>query len=106
MSHRAIGNYRDSREEIPDIPMSVGRINSIQISRPCLFQGSSVKLPTRLCLTTALLATALGLSSCATARLGPAGGDPSKYDATVKMTGGLVAVGMGYGWGHGTISYQ
>jgi hypothetical protein len=68
-----------------------------------------VKLPMRLCLTTALLATALGLSSCATAppgRAEPASGNLSKYDATVKMTGGLVAVGMGYGWGHGTISYQ
>jgi hypothetical protein len=89
--------------------MSDGRINCIRIYRPCFFQRSSVKLPTRLCLTTALLSTALGLLSCATAplgRAGPPGGDLSKYDATVKMTGGLVAVGMGYGWGHGTISYQ
>jgi hypothetical protein len=47
--------------------MSVGRINYIRIYRPCFFQRSSVKLPTRLCPTTALLATALGLLSCATA---------------------------------------
>lgn len=66
-----------------------------------------MKLSTRLCLTTALLATALGLLSCATApSAAPTGGDPSNYDATVKMTGGVVAVGMGYSWGHGVISYQ
>ena len=27
-------------------------------------------------------------------------------DATVSMTGRLVAVGVGYGWGHGTLNYQ
>jgi hypothetical protein len=35
----------------------------------------------------------------------PGPGEPT-VDATVNMSGGLVALGVGYGWGHGTISYQ
>jgi hypothetical protein len=58
----------------------------------------------RLWLTTALLTMAPALLSCATGR--SANDEPLKFDATVKMTGGLVAVGLGYGWGHGTVSYQ
>jgi hypothetical protein len=56
-----------------------------------------------LCLAGALLAIAT-LSSCATGIL--AEEKPLEFDATVRMSGGLVAVGMGYGWGHGTLSYQ
>ncbi len=56
-----------------------------------------------LCLTSALLANA-GLSSCATG-MSP-DGQPLEFDASVRMSGRLVAIGMGYGWGHGTLSYQ
>lgn len=63
-----------------------------------------MKIPKTLWLTIAILTMAPALLSCATGR--SANGEPLKFDATVRMTGGLVAVGLGYGWGHGTISYQ
>jgi hypothetical protein len=31
---------------------------------------------------------------------------PATLDATVKLSGGVVAAGVGYKWGHGTINYQ
>jgi hypothetical protein len=31
---------------------------------------------------------------------------PATLAGTVKLSGGLVAVGVGYRWGHGTLSYQ
>jgi hypothetical protein len=32
--------------------------------------------------------------------------DQPTVDATVRLSGGLLALGVGYSWGHGTISYQ
>jgi hypothetical protein len=34
------------------------------------------------------------------------GPDQPTVDATVSMSGAVVAAGVGYSWGHGTISYQ
>jgi len=31
---------------------------------------------------------------------------PTHIDATVKLTGGVMAAGVGYKWGHGTLNYQ
>jgi hypothetical protein len=31
---------------------------------------------------------------------------PATLDATVKLSGGVVAAGVGYKWGRGTLSYQ
>jgi hypothetical protein len=31
---------------------------------------------------------------------------PATLDGTVKLSGGLLAAGVGYRWGHGTLSYQ
>jgi hypothetical protein len=31
---------------------------------------------------------------------------PATLDGTVKITGGVVAAGIGYKWGHGTLSFQ
>lgn len=31
---------------------------------------------------------------------------PATLDATVKLTGGVMGAGVGYKWGHGTLSYQ
>lgn len=31
---------------------------------------------------------------------------PANVDATVKLTGGVMAAGVGYRWGRGTLSYQ
>ena len=33
----------------------------------------------------------------------PTGGEP---DATVELSGGAIAVGIGYEWGHGDVTYQ
>ena len=76
----------------------------MRIHYPNSLHSSPVKLLNRLWLTTALLTMAPALLSCATGRSDD--GEPLKFDATVRMTGGLVAVGVGYGWGHGAISYQ
>jgi hypothetical protein len=36
------------------------------------------------------------------------GGSPAKQtpDATLTLSGGLVGAGIGYSWGHGTLSYH
>jgi hypothetical protein len=31
---------------------------------------------------------------------------PATLDATVKLSGGVLAAGIGYKWGHGTLNYQ
>jgi hypothetical protein len=31
---------------------------------------------------------------------------PATLDATVKLSGGVLAAGVGYKWGHGTLTYQ
>lgn len=32
--------------------------------------------------------------------------EPSSPDATLNFSGGVIAIGVGYGWGHGTLDYQ
>lgn len=91
------------RNRVYLIEARAGRLHSTYL--PPAHQRSFVKFLTAIFLTAAVLATALALSSCTTAPP-PVSRDLSKYDATVTMTGGLVAVGMGYSWGHGTVSYQ
>ena len=64
---------------------------------------SAIRSLMPLCLTSALLVSA-ALSSCATG-MSPSG-EPLEFDGTIKLSAELVAVGMGYGWGQGTLSYQ
>jgi hypothetical protein len=37
---------------------------------------------------------------------GPAGGQDKKPDATLELSGGRVAAGIGFSWGSGTLTYQ
>jgi hypothetical protein len=54
----------------------------------------------------------IGTVSCASSPPTPPGkpdhrdATPATLSGTVKLSGGLVAVGVGYRWGHGTLSYQ
>ncbi len=52
-----------------------------------------------------LLATA-ALSSASDRALAQENAPPATLDATVKIAGGMLAAGVGYKWGHGTISYR
>ena len=58
------------------------------------------------------IALLVGIASCASTPTAPTGkpDQPSppaeKPAGTVTLTGGLVAVGVGYKWGRGTLSYQ
>ena len=54
-----------------------------------------------MCKTLAVLGTGLGLLLCH-----PAPSSAQTPDATIQMTGGSVAAGVGYTWGHGTLFYQ
>ena len=42
----------------------------------------------------------------AAALAGPAFADDKKVDAVLKLTEGSVAVGIGWSWGHGTLTYM
>ena len=61
-------------------------------------------------LRTPILAALLGASisvPCAADDIGALSSPPSAtLDGTVKITGGVVAAGIGYKWGRGTLSFQ
>jgi len=60
----------------------------------------------RIPLLVALLATASAGPCAADDTSVPSSPPPATLDATVKLTGGIVAAGVGYKWGHGTLTYQ
>jgi len=60
----------------------------------------------RIPLLVALLATASAGPCAADDTPVPSSPPPATLDATVKLTGGIVAAGVGYKWGHGTLTYQ
>jgi len=60
----------------------------------------------RIPLLVALLATASAAPCVADDASASSSPPPATLDATVKLTGGIVAAGVGYKWGHGTLTYQ
>jgi hypothetical protein len=54
----------------------------------------------------ALLAASVAAASAADAAQESPGPPPATLDATVKLSGGVLAAGVGYEWGHGTLLYQ
>jgi len=59
----------------------------------------------RLTVLTMLVLLQLNLSAIA-ANSASAMATESKPDATLRMTGGSIAAGLGYVWGHGVLQYQ
>jgi hypothetical protein len=58
-----------------------------------------------------LVSLAASVLLCTAARAGDTGSSPpvaegAKPDATITLKGGSVAVGVGYTWGHGELTYQ
>jgi hypothetical protein len=60
----------------------------------------------RTTLVFALLAASTSALCAADDPSTPASPASPTLDATVKITGGVLAVGVGYNWGHGMLSYQ
>jgi hypothetical protein len=54
----------------------------------------------------ALLSASLSVPSAADDTATSSGPPPATLDGTVKITGGVVAAGIGYKWGHRTLSFQ
>ncbi len=54
----------------------------------------------------ALLLVGAVAVTCADTPTPSADTPPATLDATVKLSGGLLAAGIGYKWGHGILSYQ
>jgi hypothetical protein len=57
-------------------------------------------------LATTLLAAAAGAPRAADDTHSTNSSPPATIDGTVTLTGGLMAAGVGYKWGHGTLTYQ
>ena len=64
-----------------------------------------MKIPYGL-LATALVATAANAPQAADDAHPTESPPPATIDGTVKITGGLMAAGVGYKWGHGTLTYH
>jgi hypothetical protein len=58
------------------------------------------------CLRTPFVVTLLAAMTSVPCTATSSGPVPATLDATVKLSGGVLAVGVGYSWGHGTLSYQ
>jgi hypothetical protein len=57
--------------------------------------------------TSVIVLAAIAAASCASeSGLTQGNTPPPTFDATVKLSGGVLAAGVGYKWGHGTLNYQ
>lgn len=76
------------------------------LNRILLATGRTMFTFLRTALLAALLGATLSIPCVADDTGASANPSPATLDGTVKFTGGVVAVGVGYKWGHGTLTYQ